>query len=107
MKGAFLLEPRDKRYGWKKRPARHSEKWRWNGDVNNVCKKRQILKRLETGSISKEKYLEASCKLHITSNMKQRVINVDILGRGVSSPPFWFTAFIYNGFLPLFFWATS
>lgn len=40
----------------------------------SVCKRRKLLKRLVTESISKEKYIiEASCKLHDTSNITQKV----------------------------------
>ena len=67
----------------------------WNDVNNSVCKRRKLLKRLETESISKEKYIiEASCKLHDTSNITQKVTDAQTYWAECIIPPFWIPVFI-------------
>ena len=57
-----LLEATDETCGWTKGPARHSQTWWWNDEIDQCIKeKRRLWKELKSGG-SKNLYLEAKCR---------------------------------------------
>ena len=81
-----LLEATDETCGWTKGPARHSQTWWWNDEVDQCIKeKRRLWKEWKSGG-SKNLYLEAKCRartaVYAAKAEAERNRFADVLRRG-------------------------